>query len=220
MAFVLTWICMKLLAPGRVFLKSSSASSSLRNLMVSAMAATSSADAFEYSSQATFLSAHSFSMLPESALSSASCSSVSSRSFFMFAISTAVSPLRTDFSSICAVREAISFFFAATKDSYSARAVSSSVMVSFRSFSISSFICLRIPTISPLFGAYESVSPSSRKLVSRSRSASFMSMLTESFRSVEAPAVCRNDPAMPDSIAGIALLRAAMLAFKSAAVAL
>mmetsp|Transcript_15661 Transcript_15661/g.36020 ORF Transcript_15661/g.36020 Transcript_15661/m.36020 type:complete len:217 (-) Transcript_15661:528-1178(-) len=102
---------------GRVFLKSSRASSSLRILMVSEIATSSSLRSFSIFSHSAFLVPQFFSRSARNALSSASASVVSSKSLPISAILTAMLPKRTDFSSIAFVLAAISFFLAATRAS-------------------------------------------------------------------------------------------------------
>mmetsp|Transcript_64489 Transcript_64489/g.199971 ORF Transcript_64489/g.199971 Transcript_64489/m.199971 type:complete len:259 (+) Transcript_64489:780-1556(+) len=101
------------LALGSVFLKSSSASSSFRTLIVSARAASSSV-------RVALISSHSFVFVPQpfarsarSSPSSARDPCVSSRSLPMLAMETPSSPMRVFSVSICSVRVATSFFLAA-----------------------------------------------------------------------------------------------------------
>mmetsp|Transcript_21619 Transcript_21619/g.37050 ORF Transcript_21619/g.37050 Transcript_21619/m.37050 type:complete len:347 (+) Transcript_21619:629-1669(+) len=214
--FVLACTCIKLLAAGRVFLKSSSASSSLSMVIVSLNATSSSLDIFLNSSHSFVFAAQFSSKFAKKAWSSAKLSLVFSRSFSCCAMATPSSPINTLFVSMDLVREAISFFFAATRPSKSATDVFSASVMSASSASISSLMVLRMPTISPLLGTYPFWWPAMRKDVRRSRSEGLILMLDMvRRRRVEAPDVCRKAPAMPDSIAGIALLSAAMLVFRS-----
>mmetsp|Transcript_44563 Transcript_44563/g.111968 ORF Transcript_44563/g.111968 Transcript_44563/m.111968 type:complete len:261 (-) Transcript_44563:366-1148(-) len=100
-------------APGRVFLKRSSASSSLRTLMVSARATSSSALVFLRSSHsAVFV----LQLFPSSSLnfrSAANASCVSARSAFICAIATPISPIASVFDSMSVVSASTSFFLAA-----------------------------------------------------------------------------------------------------------
>mmetsp|Transcript_118799 Transcript_118799/g.343559 ORF Transcript_118799/g.343559 Transcript_118799/m.343559 type:complete len:240 (-) Transcript_118799:18-737(-) len=99
----LTCTCMKLaLALGNVFLKTSSASSSLRTLMVSARATSSSALVFLISSHSCVFVAQPSSSSCLNFLSAASASFVSSRSFAHSASSTPSSPTRVILLSIWA----------------------------------------------------------------------------------------------------------------------
>mmetsp|Transcript_167119 Transcript_167119/g.295892 ORF Transcript_167119/g.295892 Transcript_167119/m.295892 type:complete len:292 (-) Transcript_167119:457-1332(-) len=214
--FVLVCTCMKLLAAGRVFLKSSSASSSLSMVIVSVKATSSSLDIFLNSSHSFVFAAQFSSKFAKKAWSSAKLSLVFSRSFSCCAIATPNSPMSTLFVSMDLVREAISFFFAATRPSKSATDVFSASVMSASSADISSLIVLRMPTISPLLGTYPSCWSTMRKDERRSRSEGLMSMLDSvRRRRVAAPDVWRKAPDMPDSIAGIALPKAAMFVSKS-----
>mmetsp|Transcript_25624 Transcript_25624/g.65117 ORF Transcript_25624/g.65117 Transcript_25624/m.65117 type:complete len:252 (-) Transcript_25624:562-1317(-) len=108
-----TWICMKLaLALGKVFLKRSKAESSLRTLIVSPMATSSSARVF-------LTASHSAAFVEQPASNSAlnfwSCASVSfvsSRSPATAAISTPRVPTRSILSSICCCNMDSSLFLA------------------------------------------------------------------------------------------------------------
>merc|ERR1719498_896807 len=75
---------------------------------------------------------------------------VSSMSSPVVAISTAREPWRAVFDSIASLAAAISAFFAAESCSKPEAAVSSAAIAPFKSLSISSFIALSMPTISPL----------------------------------------------------------------------
>merc|ERR1719276_377591 len=112
MVLLVTSTCMKLgLAPGKVFLKSSSASSSLRILIVSASAASSPVRYFTFSSKSFCFEAQFLSRSSKNLASSASPSAVSPKSFFISWISTPRSPTRVSFCSIMALRASTSFFF-------------------------------------------------------------------------------------------------------------
>mmetsp|Transcript_28254 Transcript_28254/g.50129 ORF Transcript_28254/g.50129 Transcript_28254/m.50129 type:complete len:253 (-) Transcript_28254:115-873(-) len=112
-----TFICNKELAPGRVFLNISSASSSLRIFIVSANATCSSARSFISASCSSFFVAQFVSKSFRNLVSSSNAFSVSFKSSFICTISTPSSPTRTVFSSMALVRAAISFFFAAINSS-------------------------------------------------------------------------------------------------------
>mmetsp|Transcript_76648 Transcript_76648/g.121029 ORF Transcript_76648/g.121029 Transcript_76648/m.121029 type:complete len:267 (-) Transcript_76648:652-1452(-) len=151
-----TFICNRLLAAaddGRVFLKSSSASSSLSTFIVSAKATNSIASVFLYSAHSAFFAAQFASKSARNFLSSASASFVSSKSFSSSASFTPSSPIRIVLDSIALMSALISFFFAAMRESKSAIALSSTEVASAKSFSISSFNCFNIPNMSPLLGA-------------------------------------------------------------------
>mmetsp|Transcript_94908 Transcript_94908/g.173913 ORF Transcript_94908/g.173913 Transcript_94908/m.173913 type:complete len:318 (-) Transcript_94908:470-1423(-) len=214
--FVVVCTCMKLAAAGNVFLKSSKESSDVSILIVSANATSSSFDIFVNSSHSFVFAAQFSSKFAKKLWSSAKLSLVFSRSFSCCAMDTPSSPIRTLLVSMALVREAISFFFAATRPSKSEIAPFSASEISASSAVISSLIVLRMPVISPLLGTYPSCWPTMRKDERRSRSEGLMSMLDMvRRRRVAAPDVCRNAPDMPDSIAGIAFLNAAMFVFKS-----
>mmetsp|Transcript_105865 Transcript_105865/g.287351 ORF Transcript_105865/g.287351 Transcript_105865/m.287351 type:complete len:227 (-) Transcript_105865:763-1443(-) len=100
------------LGEGRVFLNSSRASSSLRILMVSAIATSSSWRVLLRASHSASFVAQPCSSSFSTAWSSSSCASVSERSFFSSTIETPSSPDRWVFDSICAVRASTSFFLA------------------------------------------------------------------------------------------------------------
>mmetsp|Transcript_24694 Transcript_24694/g.69105 ORF Transcript_24694/g.69105 Transcript_24694/m.69105 type:complete len:208 (+) Transcript_24694:842-1465(+) len=92
------------LAPGSVFLNNSRASSSLRILMVSASASSSSARTLQRASHSAVFVAHPFSSSARNFSSCAFDSAVSSLSFFISAMDTASSPLLWSFVSIALVR--------------------------------------------------------------------------------------------------------------------
>mmetsp|Transcript_114835 Transcript_114835/g.203434 ORF Transcript_114835/g.203434 Transcript_114835/m.203434 type:complete len:357 (-) Transcript_114835:455-1525(-) len=213
---VVVCTCMKLAAAGNVFLKSSKESSDVSILIVSANATRSPFDIFWNSSHSFVFAAQFSSRFAKKLWSSAKLSLVFSRSFSCCAMDTPSSPISTLLVSMALVREAISFFFAATRPSKSEIAPFSASVISASSAVISSLIVLRMPVISPLLGTYPSCWPTMRKDERRSRSEGLMSMLDMvRRRRVAAPDVCRNAPDMPDSIAGIALLNAAMFVFRS-----
>mmetsp|Transcript_25619 Transcript_25619/g.65097 ORF Transcript_25619/g.65097 Transcript_25619/m.65097 type:complete len:227 (-) Transcript_25619:532-1212(-) len=109
-----TCTCIKLeLAPGKVFLKSSSASSSLSTLMVSARATNSSERVFLISSHSAVLEPQLVSSSIANLVSALSEALVSSKSFFIPAISTPRSPTLVISASICSVTVATSFCLAA-----------------------------------------------------------------------------------------------------------
>mmetsp|Transcript_55652 Transcript_55652/g.165486 ORF Transcript_55652/g.165486 Transcript_55652/m.165486 type:complete len:234 (+) Transcript_55652:832-1533(+) len=113
-AVALVRTCTKLaLALGRVFLNSSSASSSLRTLMVSASATSSSARTFLRSSHSAVFVLQLSSRLPRNSWSLASAAWVSDRSSFICTICTPNSPMATVFVSMEAVSALTSFVFAA-----------------------------------------------------------------------------------------------------------
>mmetsp|Transcript_76938 Transcript_76938/g.193507 ORF Transcript_76938/g.193507 Transcript_76938/m.193507 type:complete len:212 (-) Transcript_76938:481-1116(-) len=155
MAEAVVCICKKLaMALGKVFLKISRASSSLRILMVSAKATISCARIFFSSSWTAALDAQFFSKSFKKALSSNKASEESPRSFFIDAISTPSRPTRSSFSSMAFDNAPTSFFLAFMRSSYVLTAASSVAIMSFWSAYISSFIDFKMPTISPLCGAY------------------------------------------------------------------
>mmetsp|Transcript_61865 Transcript_61865/g.191696 ORF Transcript_61865/g.191696 Transcript_61865/m.191696 type:complete len:234 (+) Transcript_61865:854-1555(+) len=105
------------LALGRVFLKRSSASSSLMTLIVSASATSSSERVFDLSSHsAVFVAQLSF-KFPRNFWSSARAASVSLRSSFMLTICTPSSPICLVLLSTDAVSATTSFFLAAISSS-------------------------------------------------------------------------------------------------------
>mmetsp|Transcript_162309 Transcript_162309/g.515664 ORF Transcript_162309/g.515664 Transcript_162309/m.515664 type:complete len:227 (+) Transcript_162309:347-1027(+) len=106
-----TWIKLEL-APGKVFLKSSSASSSLSTVMVSESASNSSERVFLISSHSPVLVLQLVSSSDLNFSSAASASCVSSMSFPNSAISMPKRPLRSISTSICAWSVPTSFFFA------------------------------------------------------------------------------------------------------------
>mmetsp|Transcript_30451 Transcript_30451/g.87850 ORF Transcript_30451/g.87850 Transcript_30451/m.87850 type:complete len:369 (+) Transcript_30451:521-1627(+) len=215
MAALVTWTCMKLaLELGKVLLNNSSASSSLRILIVSAKATISCARIFCSSSCTAFLEPQFFSRSARNFLSSSRPSATSSRSFFMAAMETPNSAILSSFSSMDLDSAAISFFLDAISPSKDFTDSSSAVFISLMSAFISSPICFKMPITSPLIGAYPS--PPERKAMISSRSASIMSLLFTSARKVLAAEVCRNAPAAPFSRAPTALATAAALVVTSA----
>mmetsp|Transcript_93837 Transcript_93837/g.261240 ORF Transcript_93837/g.261240 Transcript_93837/m.261240 type:complete len:255 (+) Transcript_93837:893-1657(+) len=148
-----TCTCRKLAALGSVFLNSSSASSSLRTLMVSASATSSSARVFDRSSHSAAFVAQLLSRFAKNFLSSARVASVSALSSFMRTSSTPVSPICVVFASTVSVRADVSFVLAAIKESYALIAAVSAALASARPLDMVSPICFKIPMISPLCGA-------------------------------------------------------------------
>mmetsp|Transcript_40514 Transcript_40514/g.104812 ORF Transcript_40514/g.104812 Transcript_40514/m.104812 type:complete len:269 (-) Transcript_40514:784-1590(-) len=110
--FVFSWTKLAL-ALGSVFLKSSSASSSLSTLMVSARATNSSERVFLISSHSAVLEPQLVSSSIANLVSALSEALVSSKSFFIPAISTPRSPTLVISASICSVTVATSFCLAA-----------------------------------------------------------------------------------------------------------
>mmetsp|Transcript_13306 Transcript_13306/g.36006 ORF Transcript_13306/g.36006 Transcript_13306/m.36006 type:complete len:264 (+) Transcript_13306:900-1691(+) len=155
MAFELTWICTKLLAlaDGRVFLKSSSASSSLRVLIVSEIASSSSLRVFCLSAHSADLVEQPFSSSFANAWSSVRESAVSAKSAFISTTATLSSPIFLVLDSMEDVSASSSLFLATIRLSYVLMASFSCSVASARFFSMVSPICLRIPTICPLAGA-------------------------------------------------------------------
>mmetsp|Transcript_56935 Transcript_56935/g.149812 ORF Transcript_56935/g.149812 Transcript_56935/m.149812 type:complete len:345 (-) Transcript_56935:46-1080(-) len=128
------------------------------------------------------------------AVSSASCLVVSSRSSCRSTICTPTSPRRAVFASICLPRAMICCSFAFTITANSVFAVSSEAVASSSSFCMVSFIWSRMPTISPLpwvLSPSESSSDEERKLDTRSRSESLMSMVAVRRLRMVADEVCR-----------------------------
>mmetsp|Transcript_107900 Transcript_107900/g.348280 ORF Transcript_107900/g.348280 Transcript_107900/m.348280 type:complete len:206 (+) Transcript_107900:1070-1687(+) len=110
--------CTKLALPlGSVFLKSSSASSSLRTLMVSANATSSSARVFDRASHSAVLVEQLFSSPARNFLSSAKDAAVSSRSSFSCTILIPSSPTCAVFVSMDAPSALTSFVLAAISSS-------------------------------------------------------------------------------------------------------
>merc|ERR1719510_2827627 len=95
----LTLVCTKLaaLALGKVFLKRSKASSSLRTLIVSANATNSSARVLDLSSHSAVFVAQLFSRFAKNSLSAISAASVSVKSSFISTISMPSSPICLSF---------------------------------------------------------------------------------------------------------------------------
>mmetsp|Transcript_25601 Transcript_25601/g.65035 ORF Transcript_25601/g.65035 Transcript_25601/m.65035 type:complete len:255 (+) Transcript_25601:803-1567(+) len=109
----LEWTCTKELAPGKVFLNKSIASSSLSTLMVSAMATISSPRVLVRSSQSAPFVEQPFSSSARNFWSAMRDSSASVSSFLSWAIATPRSPTFCDLVSIALVRANSSFFLAA-----------------------------------------------------------------------------------------------------------
>mmetsp|Transcript_21274 Transcript_21274/g.39100 ORF Transcript_21274/g.39100 Transcript_21274/m.39100 type:complete len:245 (-) Transcript_21274:110-844(-) len=127
--------------------------------------------------------------------------------------------MRTLLVSICSVSAATSFFLAATIFSYAFMEASSSDLATAKAFDMSSPSFLRMPTISPLAGAYSLLSPPWRKarMSLRSKSSSSCLDVIRLFKYCAA-LVCKNAPAdIPSLMAATAFLRASMLALCSAA---
>mmetsp|Transcript_107924 Transcript_107924/g.281744 ORF Transcript_107924/g.281744 Transcript_107924/m.281744 type:complete len:243 (+) Transcript_107924:371-1099(+) len=140
-------------ALGNVFVNKSSASSSFRILMVSAMASSSSVRILVRSSCSCFFVAQPLLSSARKALSSARVLAVSSLSSFMLAISRPSSPEASSFCSIAVVSASISAVLAAISASKTDTAFSSEAWASLRSFSMVSCICCRMPEICPACGA-------------------------------------------------------------------
>mmetsp|Transcript_73492 Transcript_73492/g.212871 ORF Transcript_73492/g.212871 Transcript_73492/m.212871 type:complete len:213 (-) Transcript_73492:88-726(-) len=115
---MVTFNCRKLEAElGKVFLKRSSASSSLSTLTVSARASSSSARIFFTSSHSSFFVAQPWSSSARYFSSAARASLVSSISLMASVTSTPMLPRRVDLSSICACNVSTSLPFAAMSSS-------------------------------------------------------------------------------------------------------
>mmetsp|Transcript_58311 Transcript_58311/g.136329 ORF Transcript_58311/g.136329 Transcript_58311/m.136329 type:complete len:214 (+) Transcript_58311:689-1330(+) len=184
--------------------------------MVSASASFSSARFFSIASHSLSLVAQFSSMSAKNFWSSAKASSVSSKSLVFSAISTPNLPTRAVFSSIAFVCAANSFSFAAFSSAWFFWAASSASVISAKSFSISSFITFKMPTIWPLAGAYPVLLPSSMKDMRMSRSAvPKLAEFTAMRRTTWAMLVCKKLP-MPFEIASTAFVKASMLAVSSA----
>mmetsp|Transcript_111797 Transcript_111797/g.193814 ORF Transcript_111797/g.193814 Transcript_111797/m.193814 type:complete len:222 (-) Transcript_111797:656-1321(-) len=153
-----TVTCMKLeLALGSVFLNNSKASSSFNTLIVSDNARSSSAVVtFWFASNSAVLVPQFFSKSARNLVSSAKAASVSVRSFFISIISTPSSPMRNVAVSMACVKDAISASLAFTSALNDLIASSSVAVASTAPLLIVSAICFRMPTISPLCGAYSS----------------------------------------------------------------
>mmetsp|Transcript_1590 Transcript_1590/g.5014 ORF Transcript_1590/g.5014 Transcript_1590/m.5014 type:complete len:242 (-) Transcript_1590:677-1402(-) len=139
--------CTKLAELGSVFLNSSSASSSLRTLIVSASATSSSALVLERSSHSLSFLSQLASRFARNFLSSARVSSVSERSSFFCTSPTLTSPICSDFVSIDCVRATSSLVLAAVSSSKALIAASSSAVASARPLAMLSPICFKIPVI-------------------------------------------------------------------------
>mmetsp|Transcript_28248 Transcript_28248/g.50112 ORF Transcript_28248/g.50112 Transcript_28248/m.50112 type:complete len:284 (+) Transcript_28248:963-1814(+) len=126
--------------------------------------------------------------------------------------------MRTLLVSICSVSAATSFFLAATIFSYAFMEASSSDLATAKAFDMSSPSFLRMPTISPLAGAYSLLSPPWRKarMSLRSKSSSSCLDVIRLFKYCAA-LVCKKAPDIPPLIAATASSRALMLALCSAA---
>mmetsp|Transcript_54724 Transcript_54724/g.108910 ORF Transcript_54724/g.108910 Transcript_54724/m.108910 type:complete len:278 (-) Transcript_54724:261-1094(-) len=199
---------------GNVFLKRSKASSSFKILIVSLMAKISSARVLHLSAHSASLVAQPFSSSARNFLSSANVFAVSSKSSFISTMSRPTCPTRSSLDSMAAVFASTSFFFAAIKALKFLIASASAAVMSASVASIVSFICLRIPTICPLCGAYPW--PCERKDVSISLSSDDMSAsIVILCNAAVAAAFCKKLPAVPASIAAVAFTSAAMFVFRS-----
>mmetsp|Transcript_39073 Transcript_39073/g.74898 ORF Transcript_39073/g.74898 Transcript_39073/m.74898 type:complete len:201 (-) Transcript_39073:263-865(-) len=125
-------------------------------------------------------------------------------------------PMACVFASIEAVNASTSFFFAAIIPSYVAMALFSESVDSASALLIVSSIVFKMPTISPLCGAYPTPCEPDRKATSCCLSTSNMSWL---FRAnclmAFAAGVCKKPPTIPFSRAATALSNAAMLVSNS-----
>mmetsp|Transcript_5108 Transcript_5108/g.11327 ORF Transcript_5108/g.11327 Transcript_5108/m.11327 type:complete len:256 (-) Transcript_5108:13-780(-) len=183
--------------------------------MVSEIATSSSARSLEMLSHSASLDLQLASMSARNFLSSASASSVSSRSWDISAMLTPSLPMRVLFSSMAAVCAAISFFFAAMSASALALASASWPWLAAKLFSISSLICFKMPTISPLCGTYSAVFSKKEESSCWSSLLMLSDWTSMRFRSLAAW-VCKKLPPMPELTAVMALPKAAMLAERSA----
>mmetsp|Transcript_36669 Transcript_36669/g.104353 ORF Transcript_36669/g.104353 Transcript_36669/m.104353 type:complete len:335 (+) Transcript_36669:359-1363(+) len=197
--------------PGRVFLKRSKASSSLRTLMVSAKATSSSARVLERSSHSCVFVPQLLSSSCKNFLSSEYVAEVSERSSFSCTMATPSSPICVVFTSTVAVRAATSFVFAEVRASQDAMDASSVLMSSASCAAMVSPISFKMPVICPLCGAY--CEPWDKKAARSWRSDSTMSMrsLFAKLRINCAASVCKKLPAMPFSKAAMALAMATVL---------
>mmetsp|Transcript_143712 Transcript_143712/g.364797 ORF Transcript_143712/g.364797 Transcript_143712/m.364797 type:complete len:223 (+) Transcript_143712:183-851(+) len=185
--------------------------------MVSANAVTSSARIFFSSSKTSSFEAQFFFKSAAKALSLTSDFAVSVLSLFISAISMLMSPNLSSFSMVAWVSARSSSFFARINSSYDLTAASSVAAISFKSWAISSSICLRMPTISPLAGAYSPLcSPDRNDNTSRRSPSSFSWFFTKKARNTPAKRVCKKLPAMPFSKASTALDTDSWLALVSA----
>mmetsp|Transcript_18589 Transcript_18589/g.48909 ORF Transcript_18589/g.48909 Transcript_18589/m.48909 type:complete len:411 (+) Transcript_18589:1121-2353(+) len=209
-----TW--MKLDA-GMAFLNKSKASSSLRTLMVSARAMSSSALVFTISSHSPPRLPQSVSKVCRKAASSLRVFLESSRSSAAPTSSMPTSPRRAVFVSTADLRAAISFSLASMRASYCFLDSTSAVVASSKSFSMSSFIVLMMPRISIVDEGTSSSSPCPcRNTDSESRSASLRSASGSILRSAEATGVCKKEPSRPFERAPTALPNDAMFVLLSA----
>mmetsp|Transcript_99556 Transcript_99556/g.319539 ORF Transcript_99556/g.319539 Transcript_99556/m.319539 type:complete len:412 (-) Transcript_99556:2-1237(-) len=209
-----TW--MKLDA-GMAFLNKSRASSSLRTLMVSARAMSSSARVFTISSHSPPRAPQSVSKVCRKAASSLRVFLESSRSSAAPTSSMPTSPRRAVFVSTADLRAAISFSLASMRASYCFVDSTSAVLASSKSFSMSSLIVLMMPRISEVDEGTSSSSPCwpCRKTDSESRSASLRSASGSIFRSADATGVCKKEPSRPFERAATALPNDAMFVLLS-----
>mmetsp|Transcript_71442 Transcript_71442/g.209781 ORF Transcript_71442/g.209781 Transcript_71442/m.209781 type:complete len:363 (-) Transcript_71442:28-1116(-) len=168
--------------------------------MVSAMAICSSERVPSSSAKASFLAAQFFFRLLYKAVSSLSCLLVSSRSSWRSTICTLTSPRRDVFAWICLPKATICCSFAFTITANSFFAVSSVAAASSMSFCMVSFIWSRMPTISlppGLLSLSASSSDAERKLDTRSRSESLMSMVAVRRLRIVAEEVCKKPAPRP-----------------------
>mmetsp|Transcript_21020 Transcript_21020/g.68075 ORF Transcript_21020/g.68075 Transcript_21020/m.68075 type:complete len:201 (-) Transcript_21020:315-917(-) len=139
---------------GNAFLKRSKASSSLRTLMVSAKATSSSARVLDRISHSCVLVPQLLSSSFRNFLSSEYVAEVSERSSFNCTMATPSSPICVVFASTVAVKAWTSFVFAAIKASYEAMDASSTLVSSASCAAMVSPISFKMPVICPLCGAY------------------------------------------------------------------
>mmetsp|Transcript_33665 Transcript_33665/g.88160 ORF Transcript_33665/g.88160 Transcript_33665/m.88160 type:complete len:402 (+) Transcript_33665:791-1996(+) len=212
-----TWTKLAPSEDGRVFLKRSRASSSLRSLMTSARARSSSERVLLRSSHSPVFVEQPFSSSARNCWSSARDSCVSARSFCISTMATPSSPIRRVLVSTDSVQALISFVLAFTSSSKVAMAFSSVSVASAKDLDMSSESCLRMPVICPLWGAYSPDWPPERNARIACLSSSSMSAreVASLFKRC-ARSVCSREPAMPFSRAATALLMASMLASDSA----
>mmetsp|Transcript_125118 Transcript_125118/g.339802 ORF Transcript_125118/g.339802 Transcript_125118/m.339802 type:complete len:413 (-) Transcript_125118:256-1494(-) len=213
-----TRTCRRLaLGAGSVFLNNSRASSSLRSLMTSARARSSSERVLLRSSHSPVFVEQPFSSSARNCWSSARDSCVSARSFCISTMATPSSPIRRVLVSTDSVQALISFVLAFTSSSKVAMAFSSVSVASAKDLDMSSESCLRMPVICPLWGAYSPDWPPERNARIACLSSSSMSAreVASLFKRC-ARSVCSREPAMPFSRAATALLMASMLASDSA----
>mmetsp|Transcript_95725 Transcript_95725/g.189757 ORF Transcript_95725/g.189757 Transcript_95725/m.189757 type:complete len:435 (-) Transcript_95725:252-1556(-) len=211
--WALSLVCRKE-ALGSVFLNKSRASSSLRILMVSAIASNSSARVLVLSAHSASFVEQPFASSAKNFLSSARAFAVSSISSFISVISRPTCATRSNFDSMAAVFASSSLVLASIKSANVLIASSSVAVTSANVFSMVSFNCLRMPTISPLAGTYPC--PCDKKALSISLSGELISASRVIRRKTAvAAAFCKKLPAIPPSIAAVALPSAAMFVLRS-----